>query len=309
MKRVAFSNAFNADFKEEKHKRDKDGKFSKSGSGGSSSKSKGGASSKKEAKTEPSKAIPPISDDVSLDHINSLMEYTGNSFSVNDGLRKGKLSEKDKKVVRHLDEVIASSKPTTADTTVYRGISADSDFAKKLASAKVGDTFNDKAFMSTSADKNKAKEYAQDAANGEPKKGGVVLEINVPKGTKTANLSGEADINSNNEVILGRDSNIKVSSVTKKGGETYVTVDLVKAQPAPKSEPKGSPPEPVSKVYRKQVETLIKSDAKEAKTLESLYSKLLSAKTAEEQSKLKGEVNKVVKKIKGLNIRPLNLRG
>ena len=106
------------------------------------------------------------------------MEYTGNSFSVNDGLRKGKLSEKDKKV-------------------------------------------------------------------------GVVLEINVPKGTKTANLSGEADINSNNEVILGRDSNIKVSSVTKKGGETYVTVDLVKAQPAPKSEPKGSPPEPVSKVYRK----------------------------------------------------------
>ena len=222
MKRVAFSNAFNADFKEEKHKRDKDGKFSQSGSGGSSSKLKGGASSKKEAKTEPSKAIPPMSNDVSLDHINSLMEYTGNSFSVNDGLRKGKLSEKDKKVVRHLDE---------------------------------------------------------------------------------------ADINSNNEVILGRDSNIKVSSVTKKGGETYVTVDLVKAQPAPKSEPKGSPPEPVSKVYRKQVETLIKSDAKEAKTLESLYSKLLSAKTAEEQSKLKGEVSKVVKKIKGLNIRPLNLRG
>lgn len=308
MKRVAFSNAFNADFKEEKHKRDKDGKFSKSGSGGSSSKLKGGASSKKEAKTEPSKAIPPMSNDVSLDHINSLMEYTGNSFSVNDGLRKGKLSEKDKKVVRHLDEVIASSKPTTADTTVYRGISADSDFAKKLASAKVGNTFNDKAFMSTSVDKNKAKEYAQDAANGEPKKGGVVLEINVPKGTKTANLSGEADINSNNEVILGRDSNIKVSSVTKKG-ETYVTVDLVKAQPAPKSEPKLSPPEPVSKVYRKQVETLIKSAAKEAKTLESLYSKLLSAKTAEEQSKLKGEVNKVVKKIKGLNIRPLNLRG
>lgn len=65
----------------------------------------------------------------------------------------------------------------------------------------------------------------------------------------------------------------------------------------------------MSKVYRKQVETLIKSDAKEAKTLESLYSKLLSAKTAEEQSKFKGEVNKVVKKIKGLNIRPLNLRG
>lgn len=194
MKRVAFSNAFNADFKEEKHKRDKDGKFSKSGSGGSSSKLKGGASSKKEAKTEPSKAIPPMSDDVSLDHINSLMEYTCNSFSVNDGLRKGKLSEKDKKVVIHLDEVIASSKPTTADTTVYRGISADSDFAKKLASAKVGDTFNDKAFMSTSVDKNKAKEYAQDAANGEPKKGGVVLEINVPKGTKTANLSGEANV-------------------------------------------------------------------------------------------------------------------
>lgn len=141
MKRVAFSNAFNADFKEEKHKRDKDGKFSKSGSGGSSSKLKGGASSKKEA--------------------------------------------------------------------------------------------------------------------------------------KTANLSGEADINSNNEVILGRDSNIKVSSVTKKGGETYVTVDLVKTQPAPKSEPKGSPPEPVSKVYRKQVETLIKSDAKEAKTLESVLKALV----------------------------------
>lgn len=34
-----------------------------------------------------------------------------------------------------------------------------------------------------------------------------------------------------------------------------------------------------------------------------------NAFNAEEQSKLKGEVNKVVKKIKGLNIRPLNLRG
>lgn len=175
-----------------------------------------------------------------------------------------------------------------------------------------GEVISDKAFMSTSVDKSKALEYARDAGDSGSKKGksgGVVMEINVPKGTKTINLSGESDVNSNNEVILGRDSNIKVSSVTKKGGETYVTVDLVKTQPAPKSEPKGSPPEPVSKVYRKQVETLIKSDAKEAKTLESLYSKLLSAKTAEERSKLKGEVNKVVKKIKGLNIRPLNLRG
>lgn len=34
-----------------------------------------------------------------------------------------------------------------------------------------------------------------------------------------------------------------------------------------------------------------------------------NAFNAEEQSKLKGEVNKVVKKIQGLNIRPLNLRG
>lgn len=47
MKRVAFSNAFNADFKEEKHKRDKDGKFSKTSSGGSSREVK---ASKQESK-------------------------------------------------------------------------------------------------------------------------------------------------------------------------------------------------------------------------------------------------------------------
>lgn len=77
-----------------------------------------------------------MSNDVSLDHISSLMEYTGNSFSVNDGLRKGKLSEKDKKVVRHLDEVIASSKPVSK---VYRKqvetlIKSDAKEAKTLES-------------------------------------------------------------------------------------------------------------------------------------------------------------------------------
>lgn len=313
MKHAAFSNAFNADFDEGKHKRDDSGRFSKSGGGGKSSKSSGG-SSKTEKKASPKEAIPPISDDVSLDHINSLMAYTGNSSSINGGLRNGKLSERDKKIVKHLDEVISSAKPTKADTTVYRGITADSDFAKKLASAKEGEVISDKAFMSTSVNKSKALEYARDAGDAGSKKGksgGVVMEINVPKGTKTINLSGESDVNSNEEVILGRGTSVKVTSVTKKGGETPVKVDVVKSE-APSKEkaaPTGSPPEPLGKVYRKQVETLIGTDTKEAKALKTVYSQLLEAKSAEEQTKLKGEVNKIVKKIKGLNIRPFCLRG
>lgn len=313
MKHAAFSNAFNADFDEGKHKRDDSGRFSKSGGGGKSSKSSGG-SSKTEKKASPKEAIPPISDDVSLDHINSLMAYTGNSSSINGGLRNGKLSERDKKIVKHLDEVISSAKPTKADTTVYRGITADSDFAKKLASAKEGEVISDKAFMPTSVNKSKALEYARDAGDAGSKKGksgGVVMEINVPKGTKTINLSGESDVNSNEEVILGRGTSVKVTSVTKKGGETHVKVDVVKSE-APSKEkaaPTGSPPEPLGKVYRKQVETLIGTDTKEAKALKTVYSQLLEAKSAEEQTKLKGEVNKIVKKIKGLNIRPFCLRG
>lgn len=320
MKHAAFSNAFNADFDEGKHKRDDSGRFSKSGGGGKSSKSSGG-SSKTEKKASPKEAIPPISDDVSLDHINSLMAYTGNSSSINGGLRNGKLSERDKKIVKHLDEVISSAKPTKADTTVYRGITADSDFAKKLSSAKEGEVISDKAFMSTSVNKSKALEYARDAGDSGSKKGksgGVVMEINVPKGTKTINLSGESDVNSNEEVILGRGTSVKVTSVTKKGGETHVKVDVVKSE-APskqtstpskeKAASTGSPPEPLGKVYRKQVETLIGTDTKEAKALKTVYSQLLEAKSAEEQTKLKGEVNKIVKKIKGLNIRPFCLRG
>ena len=313
MKHAAFSNAFNADFDEGKHKRDDSGRFSKSGGGGKSSKSSGGYS-KTEKKASPKEAIPPISDDVSLDHINSLMAYTGNSSSINGGLRNGKLSERDKKIVKHLDEVISSAKPTKADTTVYRGITADSDFAKKLASAKEGEVISDKAFMSTSVNKSKALEYARDAGDAGSKKGksgGVVMEINVPKGTKTINLSGESDVNANEEVILGRGTSVKVTSVTKKGGETHVKVDVVKSE-APSKEkaaPTGSPPEPLGKVYRKQVETLIGTDTKEAKALKTVYSQLLEAKSAEEQTKLKGEVNKIVKKIKGLNIRPFCLRG
>ena len=76
-----------------------------------------------------------------------------------------------------------------------------------------------------------------------------------------------------------------------------------------KAAPTGSPPEPLGKVYRKQVETLIGTDTKDAKALKTVYSQLLEAKSAEEQAKLKGEVNKIVKKIKGLNIRPFCLRG
>ena len=144
------------------------------------------------------------------------------------------------------------------------------------------------------------------------------MEINVPKGTKTINLSGESDVNSNEEVVLGRGTSVKVTSVTKKGGETLVKVDVVKSEApskqtsAPSKEKAastGSPPEPLGKVYRKQVETLIGTDTKEAKALKTVYSQLLEAKSAEQQTKLQSEVNKIVKKIKGLNIRPFCLRG
>lgn len=80
---------------------------------------------------------------------------------------------------------------------------------------------------------------------------------------------------------------------SKSGGdETHVKVDVVKSE-APSKEkaaPTGSPPEPLGKVYRKQVETLIGTDTKEAKALKTVYSQLLEAKSAEEQTKLKGEV-------------------
>lgn len=161
------------------------------------------------------------------------------------------------------------------------------------------------------ADFDEGKHKRDDSRRFSKSGGGVVMEINVPKGTKTINLSGESDVNSNEEVILGRGTSVKVTSVTKKGDETHVKVDVVKSE-APSKEkaaPTGSPPEPLGKVYRKQVETLIGTDTKEAKALKTVYSQLLEAKSAEEQTKLKGEVNKIVKKIKGLNIRPFCLRG
>ena len=170
----------------------------------------------------------------------SLRDYAGEAYTdINDGLRGGPMKAMDpatRAKVKVLDGVIKKNQlPETAQ--VYRGLSA------QLTKVKVGDTFTDKGFMSTSMDPAIASGFAD----------GVVFRIKVPKGTNAALIGNKTPVagggaGSEEEILLGRGTKIKVTGYKKVGSGYVVDAEVVPKASAPIKAKKAAAPKALKKL-------------------------------------------------------------
>lgn len=162
--------------------------------------------------------------------INSLREYAAaGRTDINPALRSGKpLNKEDKQTVKDIEHLMKNGK-TTKEITVYRGYGGHTD---KLANAKVGDVMpKDKAFMSTSTSKDIGAAFANKASNDEYGKRWVA-KITVPKGTPSVDVKksiGKYSMfaKAEKEVLLPRNTKLKVTGISKRGNYNTVNMEVV----------------------------------------------------------------------------------
>jgi SPP1 gp7 family putative phage head morphogenesis protein len=152
-------------------------------------------------------------------HSHHFVRNTGND-KINGFLRgsisRGEMSVVDRSAVKALtgkwDDL---SHPTKRKTTLYRGISVDEDAVAKW---KVGDRIDDKGFWSTSANREVAVTFADETRY--PGNVSVVMEIDVPKGTKLwdpayhiPDGTGPSVLSSEFELVLKNGSSVQIVGI------------------------------------------------------------------------------------------------
>lgn len=165
-----------AEFKEEDHPRQDDGKFGQ------------GTGNKRQKLT--------------MNEKSALSSYSGDDFlRINSSLRSGKLSPDDQKQVERIDSAIQKSdlKP---GTTLYRGLTKEA--AKKLLGDQInkGAVFSDSSFASTSSD--------QWIANV---LGGVKLKIEVGNNCKGLDMSKHSNNPQEKETLLPRNAKMQILGI------------------------------------------------------------------------------------------------
>lgn len=183
-------------------------------------------------------ALDAITHPLTTADVKELDAYTGNGYhpdrmkyrELNDRLRNGggpldspsqQKREVDSTVA--LDEVIAKGEVTKPITT-YRGLEGGE---KILGDLRVGDTFSDKAFMSTTADSS----IASDIYGTRP--GAAVMRIHIPVGAHAAKFptdvedaGARAHYTKAQEVLLPRDTKLRVVKIGTLPGSTTPVYDL-----------------------------------------------------------------------------------
>ena len=144
----------------------------------------------------------------------ALQSYSGTGYmGINLSLRgQGglKLTDKQADQVKLIDAAMGRH-VLDKSMTVFRGI--DEPFAKKLAA---GTRFKDKAFVSTTADKPRARSWAGAGR-------GAIMQITVPKGASAIFMDHNLSDNwSEHEWLLDRNTTFHVTSVQR--GVVYAKV-------------------------------------------------------------------------------------
>ena len=147
------------------------------------------------------------------DNAIAIMSYMdiGTHDGLAAGLREGTAGASDIGIVKSLDRLIASNS-LTADTTLYRGMSANDEMLSQL---KVGTEFSDKSYVSTASSPSGAKYYSTLRSYSKDYKTGgipIVMKITAPAGTHVA--MGDPTVN---EAILPRDTTFHVDSIDSRG--------------------------------------------------------------------------------------------
>jgi hypothetical protein len=106
----------------------------------------------------------------------------------------------------------------TAETTLYRGTSFD---ALGGGIPAIGTTLSDKGFLSTSRSSSIAEAFVNMGSNK------VMLKITAPRGTKGADVSHHVG-GHEQEILLGRNTKLRVTGTSTSGGRTIVEVSVVR---------------------------------------------------------------------------------
>jgi hypothetical protein len=148
----------------------------------------------------------------------AISAYEGRTaYDMNEALRDAQISDDGyKPIFESLDKAIETAPPLSEELVTYRGVKGNGlDFFEKL---KVGDTWEDKGFTSTTIDPGVAQQFG----GSQPYYDGIVFRMKLPAGTKGIFPSGyhepiygwKADT-SEAEFLLPRASKFKV--VAKRG--------------------------------------------------------------------------------------------
>lgn len=167
--------------------------------------------SKEEAKEKVLNSAQKFGGDVTFGGLSRSAEQIIKTYTyapvVSSAMRKGEKTEQGDKLKEIMDNT------ASPERKVYRGVTGD--FADKISNLKVGDTFTDKGFMSTSYDKEVANQFA-----GEH---GVTMTINVPSGFgKSMSISSYSMKPDEAEVLLNSGSTLRIKSNNGKEIECEV---------------------------------------------------------------------------------------
>lgn len=157
--------------------------------------------SKEEAKEKVSNYAEKLGYDVTFGGLSGSDEQIIKTYTyapaVSSAMRKGESTEQGDKLKKIMDNT------ASPERKVYRGVTGD--FASKISNLKVGDTFTDKGFMSTSSEKEVANKFAGES--------GVTMTINVPSGFgKSMAISSYSMKPEEAEILLNAGSTLRIKS-------------------------------------------------------------------------------------------------
>ena len=142
----------------------------------------------------------------------AIASYTSGDYKIiNQGLRKDSLSPQARQIVTQVDKAIDSN-AVVEDLDVFR-VAEKGRLPKGL---KVGDTFTDKAYLSTSKHNPNSTDARARDAYGEIlgwTKDPVTMTVRVPKGTKALDLGAYSKYSQEAEVLFPRETKLKVLSM------------------------------------------------------------------------------------------------
>jgi hypothetical protein len=151
---------------------------------------------------------------------NAIAAYSSNSDAFNPKLRAGAGGPPD---MAALDASLKRS-VLPEDKTVYRGVQHD------FINGSVGDTFTDRAYVSTSTERGTADQFRTDHGRlGE--EAGALIEIRLPKGTNGADMTALSLAYSESEILLPRGSRFRITGIRDEGGTKIYEVERVSDKP------------------------------------------------------------------------------
>jgi hypothetical protein len=189
--------------------------------------------------------------------LNAIKYYMGHGYTDLNGHLRGKpslekLTPDNQKALADLRAAMSRAE-TTKSEKVYRGITAEA-----FKDLKVGDTFIDKGFSSVSRDRDQA-DYFKDRFGHK----GLVMEIQVPKGTKAIDISETNPLNAREqEMLLNEGMNFKI--VSKSANRVRVMIVPPAAKPATTNTPLPKEIDPYSTFGRTREDDLKKAGLRRA---------------------------------------------